>query len=77
MLPGPAPGPSNPPPEDKPHQINIMLVRVAAKKIRKKKFYMAQCIPFVEYIKDLKGFSAQISESVCAKVIEKYSVWHC
>ena len=49
----------------------IPSIRVLAKTIRltNKKLYRAQCIPFVLYIRVLKGICAQISESVRARVI--------
>ena len=38
-------------------------------RLKTKIVYRAQCIPFDLYIKDLKGICAQISASVCARVI--------
>ena len=48
-----------------------MYSRVLAKIIRlkAKKVYRAQCIPFGLYIKDLKGICARITSSVRARVI--------
>ena len=42
-------------------------------KLKTKKVYRAQCIPFGLYIRDLKGVCAQISTSVRAKVIPFFS----
>ena len=51
-----------------------MVDRVLAKTIglKTKKVYRAQCIPFGLYIKDLKGICAQISASVCARLITSF-----